>query len=409
LKSSYIASNIFNKTFGHIYNISMLKMLILFALVVLNLVMFIKSGSLINAIGIISPYLASYFHSFDPQIRNSDVLTTATFASLFDTFFGPFMSYLTFHFAESKILISGVIIGSIVYFLCTLITNAYLYFVIFGFNLGIMSNILGFLPAWIAFKSVGGSNKGIAIGVSTAAYALGPFVYGTVFSLMSNPMNELATALEGGEVLFSKEVYENVPNAGRWVTAIIAITCLLSSILLYREGKTTNDKKEERKMYPIDLLKQSTFWYLFWFMFFRTFYYNFLLNCYKVMGLFYLKNEYDLSIISTIAFVFAAAFRIVGGNLYDRYDWTKLNVLYILIEMLLNLTMPLVVENLYLFGIWITCGFAISGLSFMGVWILSERIYSNASWVITYVSVATVFVMLSINAYFKFVITVNTT
>jgi hypothetical protein len=379
---------------------------ILFALVVLNLVTFIKAGSFINAIGILSPYLASYFHSFDPQICSSDVLTTATFGALFDTLFGPFMSYLTFHFTESKILISGVIVGSFVYFLCTLITNAYLYFVIFGFNLGIMSNILGFLPAWIAFKSVGESNKGIVMGVGNAAYSFGPYVYGTVFSLMSNPMNELATALEGGEVLFSKEVYENVPNAGRWVTAIIAITCLLSSFLLYREGKTTNDKKEERKMYPIDLLKQSAFWYLFWFMIFRTFYYNFLLNCYKMIGLYYLKNEYDLSIISTIAFVFASVSRIVGGKLYDKYDWTKLNVLYILIEMFFNLTMPLIVENLYLFGIWITCSLTISGFSFMGVWILTERIYSRQSWVITYVSIAAVFVMLSINAYFHFIITV---
>jgi hypothetical protein len=168
-------------------------------------------------------------------------------------------------------------------------------------------------------------------------------------------------------------------------------------------------KAEESKLHPSDLIKQSTFWYLFWFMFFKTFYYYFLLNCYKMIGLYYLKNEYELSVISTIAFVSATVFRAFGGKLYDKYDWTKLNVCYILIEMLFNLTMPLVVENLYLYGIWIACSLAISGVSYMGVWVMTERTYRNASWVITYVALATVLDMLAINGLFRFVISVFST
>jgi MFS family permease len=377
------------------------------AMVVLNLVSFIQAGSLMNSIGIFCPYLTSYFHSIDPQIQSSDVLTTGLFGYIFGTLFGPFMSYLTVKIKEINILTAGIIIGTLLYFLCTFITNAYLYFIVFGFNIGMMSNVSGFLVVWIVFKTVKESNKGFIMGISSAAYAIGPFVYGTIFSLISNPINELATPVEGGEVMFSKEVYENVPNAGRWMAATIGISCSLSTIVLYSINKTASNKSEEVKTYPIDLLKQSNFWYLFWLLFFRGFYYFFLLNCYKMMGLFYLKNEYDLSMISTVAFVFATSLQILGGKMYDKYNWRKLNVFYILIEMTLNLTMPLVVENLYLFGIWITLSLGISGLSFMGVWILSERTYPNASWVITYVVLATVLDMLAINAFFKFVISVN--
>jgi MFS family permease len=384
----------------------MSKILVFTALVFPNLVRTTQAGGYLNSVGILCPYLASYFHSIDPQIHSSDVLTITTFAYLFEVVFGPAMSFLTFYVAEYRILIAGVIFGPLLYFFCTFITNAYLFFVVFGLNLGVLSGVFGFLPAWIAFRYLGESNKGLVMGISSATYAFGPFVYGTLFSLISNPINEPATALDGGEVMFSSAIYENVPDAGRWVAVIIAITCTFSAIIFYSVGKTISDKKEEKKLYPMELIKQSTFWYLFCFMFFRTFYYYFLLNCYKMIGLYYLKNEYDLSMISTIAFIFATFFRIIGGKLYDKHDWTKLNVLFILIEVLFNLTMPLVVENLYLYGIWIACSLPISGLSYMGVWILTERTYSNASWVITYVALATVLDMLAINMFFRFIISV---
>jgi hypothetical protein len=219
-------------------------------------------------------------------------------------------------------------------------------------------------------------------------------------------MNQPAIALENGEVLFSSEVYDQVPYAGRWMTAIVAIACAAGVIILYTDGNIERDRSEDKVHHGLHLLKQPKFWYLFWFFFFKLIYYYFLVNFYKIIGLYFLKSEYHISIISTVAFTVTCVFRIIIGRLFDKYDWTSLSALFIVLEMLLCLTMPLIVENLYLYGIWLTLSLAISGASYMSVWILTERLYKNASWVITYVAFAMILDMLAINGFHRFVISV---
>jgi hypothetical protein len=376
------------------------------AVIFTSLVRFTQIGGLVNVVGTLVPYLHSYFHSIDPEIHSSTVLLTTTVGYIFEGSSGPLMSYLTFYYSEFSLMLFAYFFGMALYALCTFITNAYLYFFLFGLNIGVLSNFLRILPVWIAWKRLGESHKGLVVGISSAANGISPLIYGNLFCLISNPDNEPPGGFDEEHYLFSGHVNGNVPIAGRWMTAALAVTGAIGALILYSRGGEIKKKKDQSNVDIFGLLKHPNFWYLFWYFFFKCFYYYFLLNSYKLIGLHYLKDEHSIALMTIAVFVCIAVSRVAGGELFDMFEWSRVNTVFLTIEIFCCLTMPLVLENLYLYGIWLSCSVSVAAISYISVWMLSEKLFSNASWVITFVALAPILDMLVMNVFHAYIIDV---
>jgi MFS family permease len=125
------------------------------------------------------------------------------------------------------------------------------------------------------------------------------------------------------------------------------------------------------------------------------------------VGLYYLKDDFVMSLISTAAFVSCAIFTIVGGLLFDKFSWKKLNVIFILIEAFFCVMMPFTFTSSYLYGMFLSVALAISGVSYMSVWLLSEKIYKTDTWVITVIALTLIIDMSLVNLFQAYVVPVR--
>ena len=118
---------------------------------------------------------------------------------------------------------------------------------------------------------------------------------------------------------------------------------------------------------------------------------------YKNIGLRYIKDDYFIAYISTIAFITCAGYKVISGILLDKYSWRVLNLWSNCLEMVLCGTMALILEYKYLYGIWFIFSLCLSGSSFISVWILSSRIYPKDNWTFSLIGISLVLDMFLVN------------
>jgi MFS family permease len=314
---------------------------------------------------------------------------------------GLLLSFLSFYFSYMTILVSSIVLTLSLLFLCLFfiytLANAYYFIILFGLSIGFCSSILGTLPIWIAWKLLENKRKGLVVGIAQGCYLLGPFMYGSIFTLVANPRNAKIDNIQGVDIFFGPEVYERVPDCFIWFIGAFALIGAFSIALLYQKNDKSMEKSGQQTVKLLNLLKQKAFWYLFFYLFFKIFFNHFLLNAYKLIGLYYLKNDHAISLISTIAFCSCALLKFASGVLFDRFSWKKINFFLVLIEGFFCVTMPLVFENIHLYGLWLTIALSISDFTHISVWLLCEKWYPYDSWIINLVNLSMIFEMALVN------------
>ena len=362
-----------------------------------NTVIFPQIGGIVNITGTLCPYLVSYFNSKDPTIFSSDVLVTASIAYFFEALSFLLISFLSTRFTELTLLIASLLLCSASLFICSFITSPYLFFAVFGTTIGVISTPFGYLPTWIGWKRTDESIKGLIAGVGSGSYVLSPLIYGVVFTLIVNPENYPSFTVTATEMFFDQRVYDNVPWALRVFSIIVLGTGILSCFLLSVHSEKTLERRNDSTLTLGKLLRQWNFWYLFVLMFFNIFFYQYLLSNYKNIGLRYIRDDYFIAYISTVAFITCAGSKVINGILLDKFSWRGLNIWSNCLQLILCGTMSLILEYKYLYGIWLTVSLCLSGSSFVSVWILSSRIYPKDNWVISLIALSLILDMFLVN------------
>jgi MFS family permease len=287
---------------------------------------------------------------------------------------------------------------------CCFIKDPYTFFIVFGINIGQVSVFGSYVPVWIAWELSDEKYKGMLAGFSCSAYMLGPFVFGLIFTLTANYDNKSPmTVGNTTEVLFDEDIISRVPFSLYVFTAFSFVLGISMCVLLYNKNSSFKEKVHLSTISAHDLIKQKNFWHIFSLLFFKIFYYHYLLNVYKMLGLYYDHEDFSMSAISAIGFISAALIRILIGHILDTYCWKKVTIAAILIELFFCLTFPLTFSNVYLYGLWFTLSFSLSSSSFLMIWILTQKLYPKDRWVIGLISLSLIFDMFLVNIFQGFV------
>lgn len=274
----------------------------------------------------------------------------------------------------------------------------------FGINIGQISVFGSYVPVWIAWEHSDKKYKGMFAGFGSSAYMLGPFIYGLIFTLTANYENKPPITVENtNEVLFDETIASRVPLSLYAFTAFSFVLVLSMCMLLYIKNSSFTEKVHESTLSILDLIKQKYFWHIFSLLFLKIFHYHYLLNVYKILGLYYNHDDFSMSAISAIGFISAALIRILIGYLLDKCDWKKFTITVISIEIFICWTIPLTFSNVYLYGLWFTLAFSISSSSFLMIWILAQKLYPKDRWVMGLISLSLIFDMFLVNVFQGFV------
>ncbi|OMJ85745.1 hypothetical protein SteCoe_12873 [Stentor coeruleus] len=358
----------------------------------------------VNIVGSICPYLVSYFHSINSDIWSTQVISISTIGYISEAITNVLISYFSKRYKDFTLLFYSCGLSLLLFVVCCFINEPYTFFVVFGINTGMISVFASYVPVWIAWEHSDKKYKGLLSGFATCAYMLGPFIYGLIFTATANYDNKPPITVENTtEVLFDETIISRVPFSLYTFTAFSFVLGISMCMFLHIKNSYFTEKVHESSMSISDLIKQKSFWHAFSLLFFKIFHYHYLLNIYKILGLYYNHDDFSMSAISAIGFISAALLRILVGYILDRFDWKKFTILVILSEIFICLTFPLTFTNVYLFGIWFTLSLSLSSSSFLMIWILAQKLYPKDRWVMGLISLSLIFDMLLVNIFQGFV------
>jgi MFS family permease len=115
--------------------------------------------------------------------------------------------------------------------------------------------------------------------------------------------------------------------------------------------------------------------------------------------MFYFNDDHYLNLVSGVAFSCCAVFKVVFGSFFDWYRWETLNFTFIVTEILIILIGPLFWSNKILFLVWVSAGLSVSGINFISILVLTDRLYPKDKWVMSFVAISFILDMILVNFY----------
>jgi len=328
--------------------------------------------------GYINVYIASYFHSFDPDfnLKNGNVtltlfLTPLCFTSIFSIQLAEKIGFRNQIRACTLLFSFSVIVSSYQ-------TNYFIFVLFYGCFASIAAG-LTVTPViyilWGYFPNIKGRISGYMFGM----FGLSSMILVPIISYLVNPNNFKAERIDG-KVWFSIEVYEKVPDMLFKLGLFYFAWTLIGASLIQEPEKKKfemnleqpeslglnhakrlpdeeNPLDEEQKRFICPTLKKGLLSTPFVIVFMNSFFlalYSFYLHInFKSYGLNKINDDHFITIVGFLNGVGALTGRIIFGHILDKTTFKKLFLLLEIILAFLSVTFPLVSNYSYSYVLWI--------------------------------------------------------
>mmetsp|Transcript_36777 Transcript_36777/g.33005 ORF Transcript_36777/g.33005 Transcript_36777/m.33005 type:complete len:164 (-) Transcript_36777:852-1343(-) len=107
-------------------------------------------------------------------------------------------------------LICGIIIIALTVFICSFVTNLYLFIFLYAILVGVSAGLMYMVPIICGWKYFP-KKKGAVSGIIVAGYGFGSFTFNLIAVALVNPDNESASVEIDGHKYFTSDVYDRVP------------------------------------------------------------------------------------------------------------------------------------------------------------------------------------------------------
>lgn len=333
--------------------------------------------------GYINVYIASYFHSFDPDfsLKNANVIFTLFFSPL------CISSIISLQLAEKIGFERQIRIATLLFSISVIISSYQTNFFMFSLFYGLFCSIaVGLLvtpiisTVWGSFPNIKGRISGYMFGM----FGLSAMILVPIISIMVNPNNFKAQRIEG-KVIFPIEVYEKVPDLLFKLGIFFLLFTSIGASLIRESGKIRLINKNESiglnnlskmhdeeniynehcKNFNCPSLKIGIFSKPFVIIFLCSFFmslYSFYLHVnFKSYGLNKINDDHFITIVGFLNGVGALGGRIIFGHIHDKTTFQKLLLILEFFLAIFSITFPLVSDYAYLYAVWIVILAAIDG------------------------------------------------
>jgi hypothetical protein len=361
------------------------NVLTVFGLCLLSSVIPIQIAGNLNNWGQICPYIASYFYRMDSQIRVSDLMLEAPISyiaeALITILCGLSLKFLTPYW----IIVIGVTLSSLLLFLSSFITNAYLFVWVYGVGIGSISGFILLPGIWILWNNIP-TRKGLTSGIMLFAYSLGALPFGLLFTFLANPNNESAESIGDNEKMFSEDVAGRVPMTIRWTVVIYSIVMLVGLVFTPRKWNSTQSEQSESTLTFRYMITSLKCWNLFFMMFLGGLAFLYILFLYKVLGMLYINDDYFISYVGSVSYLIGAFGRVFFGILLDKYKWKLVvGIIYAFLAVL-YFTLEVCLESKALFAFYVVMISFFSAPLYILMLVISEHTFPKDKWIFTYIS-----------------------
>jgi MFS family permease len=349
------------------------------------------AGNIIN-LGTICPYIASYFHQYDPSITPSSFIIISIIANVSQAFNTIVVSYLFYLFSPIWTIVLGLTISCAGLFFSSYIGDPYLFCSVYGTAMGLMTSSLCLPAIWILWNQMP-ERKGRTSGLMLAGLSFGAVPFGILFTMLVNPYNypPEITEVDNNETqkMFGSDVADNVPMTLRWTSLAYFLVGIIGVFLLPKKWNGDLKKNSDgQKLAFGDILRSWTFWNLFLMMFFGFSTWSFYMNVYKIVAMIHIDDDHFLAYTSSIGFFFSCLGRVFYGLIFDKYSWKKVMMLNYTIQIGITIAFDFTFVSRYLFAL---CFIIISFLQtsiYNGILLETKKSYPNDDWVFSYVCFA---------------------
>ena len=301
-----------------------------------------------NLLAFIYPYFSSYFHSYDPSITPASMVLLPSLWLLAYTTVCPLsiVMYNRLGFKLTFLLLVCIFFAG--QLLSALISNFYLFSLVYSVFGGSAQGGLAILPMYCCWRYFPESKKSIISGIILSAYALAPIGTSIIALKIINPDNVSPTK-DGEFSYFGPEVYMNVPRFLRtfgvfcFCLGIVGILMIMEPIpeeedninmVELLEGSPNSRTMERDSNYKLVahyeihnvtwddvrfFFYDSDFRKMYLLLFIGFLYPNFLIFNFKQIGLEKLSNpDRYLNYIGGVASLFNAGSRLVLGMVFQH-------------------------------------------------------------------------------------------
>lgn len=209
-----------------------------------------------NLLSHLYPYFSSYYHLYNPNLQNDDLKYISILWQIFQSITLPIgiIIYTKVGFRLSFLLF--VLTFSISQFICSYITNMWLFIFVYGAFAGISQG--GYvLPLYCCWRYFHPSKKTIISGILLSAYALAPIPNSFLALKLVNPDNVREIELPDGRKFFPEDVAKNVPFFLR-TFAIMVFSLGVFGILFIKEPIEINESEEQQRSMASQTLLTAT-------------------------------------------------------------------------------------------------------------------------------------------------------
>jgi hypothetical protein len=339
-------------------------------------------AGILNSWGTFTIYITSYLHAQDSSVDLNTMFITFPVSIVFlSTGFGKVhlvVGTILYHKigARATIAISGSFI-TLSYLVCSFITNAYAFAIIYGMCVGFGAGCGSFTPVWPSWLYFP-KRRGLATGIIMFGFGFGACIFGLAFTFLTNPNNEKPDVVVGSghqvTHLFGKHVADNVPWTLRYLAFMygaltVAAVLLVSDPTVSRvERKTVMSSFVSAFNSMADLQKVNcpsrkvavrtwAFWDLLLALFFTSGYGFYIVNQYKNYGQKHIKNDLLLSAIGSVGYACNSVHRLLLTQLMDHFTFRQVMLANCALQIACAFTINLVVDNPVLYCIWVSVSF----------------------------------------------------
>lgn len=325
--------------------------------------------------GYINVYIISYFHSMDEEltVKNTNLILTLSLSPMLLT---PIFSIQLAEKIGFKNLIRfTTLLFSISVIISSYQSNFYTFIFFYGFlctwAVGFSLNPIIYI-IWSFYPNQKGKITGILFGM----FSITPTIMVPIISAYLNPENHRAEKINGN-VYFSENVYENVPNMIFYLGVFYLAWSFVGASLFHEPSKNfqitknehvglnevnSNDdeinalEKSETISPECMSLKQGflskPFVIIFFCSFFLALYGFYLTFNFKSYGLLKINDDHFVTIVAMLNGIAAFFGRITFGHILDKTSFYKLFIVLEVLLALFSFTFAVVSDFPYLYGIW---------------------------------------------------------
>lgn len=372
------------------------KVFLYIGIFLINIVIYRQVAGNVISWGTFSPYVSAYFHLISPETTPSDLLLVPIFMLASGAISFVFISNLSIHISPIYFIIFGILFCCPSLFLASYLTDPILFSFIFGISIGILGNCCFMPSVWIAW-SVVPENKATSAGIALAAHSISPVIFGTFFTLFTNP-NEIQAVLDSTTSInyFPVAVATRVPTTIQYFSVTLFFCGAIGSFFLRSNYLKINSSTNTNTITTAEMVKNWKVWYLFFMNFVFCLYNFYLINTYKDIAMKHINDDFFLAYVGAISFIVGSFGRVYYGRALDLYSWKWVMGFAIGFQIVCAALMEFSFMSKYFFAVVFFVGSFTGNAMYLGVMIITDKAFPQDRWIFSYVNLALIFDMIAI-------------